>query len=45
MGIDVGAKHYLGYFVVEIYIVKSILQKVFRVQIGRFAQKELILAA
>lgn len=37
MGIDVGAECSSGYFEVEIYILQSILQNVFRVQINRLA--------
>lgn len=45
VGIDVGAEYFLGYFGVETYILQSILQNVFKVQISRFAWKELIFAA
>lgn len=37
VGIAVGAEDFLGYFGIDIYILQSILQNVFRVQISRFA--------
>lgn len=36
VGIDVGAEYFLGYFGVEIYILHSILQNLFRGQISSF---------
>lgn len=37
VGIAVGAEDFLGYFGIDIYMLQSILQNVFRVQISRFA--------
>lgn len=37
VGIAVGEEDFLGYFGIEICVLQSILQNVFRVQISRFA--------